>query len=128
MYNIKKVVFIIIGILAILVGSIGVVLPVIPTTPFLLVASFCFAKGSDKFDKWFKSSKLYKKYLENFIKNKSMTLKEKICILLISDIMISFPIIILDSRYIKIFLIMVNTLKYYYFIFKINTEKSYKVY
>lgn len=123
MDNIKKVIFIIIGLVALILGSIGVILPILPTTPFLLLASFCFVRGSDKFDKWFKSSKIYKNYLEDFAENKSMTLKQKISILAFADIMIAFPLLILDSLYIKLFLILVVMFKYYYFIFKIKTIK-----
>lgn len=60
MTNIKKFFYIFIGLIAFLLGAIGVVLPVLPTTPFLLVASFCFVRGSEKFDKWFKSTRIYK--------------------------------------------------------------------
>lgn len=123
MDNIKKVIFIIIGLVALILGSIGVILPILPTTPFLLLASFCFVRGSDKFDKWFKSSKIYKNYLEDFAENKSMTLKQKISILAFADVMIAFPLLILDSLYIKLFLILVVMFKYYYFIFKIKTIK-----
>lgn len=123
MKNIKKIMFIIIGMVSLILGSIGVILPVIPTTPFLLLASFCFVRGSKKFDMWFKSSKIYKNHLESFVENRAMTLKQKICILLFADIMIAFPLIILDNMYVKLFLILVIMFKYYYFIFKIETIK-----
>lgn len=123
MKNIKKIMFIIIGMVSLILGSIGVILPVIPTTPFLLLASFCFARGSKKFDMWFKSSNTYKNYLESFVENRAMTLKQKICILVFADIMIAFPLIILDNMYVKVFLILVIMFKYYYFIFKIQTIK-----
>lgn len=123
MQSIKKIIFIIIGLVALVLGSIGVILPVLPTTPFLLLASFCFVRGSDRFDSWFKSSMIYKNYLEDFCENRSMTLKQKFSISLFADIMIAFPIVILDNIYVRIFLIFVVIYKYYYFIFRINTQE-----
>lgn len=123
MNNIKKTMFIIIGLISFILGFIGVMLPVLPTTPFLLLSSFCFAKGSDRFDKWFKSTKLYKIHLKDFTENRSMTIKQKIYLLVFSDIMIAFPLIILNNIYIKLFLILIVIFKYYYFIFKIKTIK-----
>ncbi|MDY2883342.1 MAG: YbaN family protein [Romboutsia timonensis] len=123
MNRIKKIIFVIVGFISLLLGIIGTVLPILPTVPFLLLTSYCFARGSNKFEVWFKSSKIYKKYLENFILNKSMTLKQKIYISTFADIMIAFPLIILDNLYIKLFLIIIIIFKYYYFIFKIKTIK-----
>lgn len=123
MNRIKKIIFVIVGFISLLLGIMGTVLPILPTVPFLLLASYCFARGSNKFEVWFKSSKIYKKYLENFILNKSMTLKQKIYISTFSDIMIAFPLVILNNLYIKLFLIIVIIFKYYYFIFKIKTIK-----
>lgn len=123
MNRIKKIIFVIVGFVSLLLGLIGTVLPVLPTVPFLLLTSYCFARGSSKFEIWFKSTKIYKKYLESFILNKSMTLKQKICLSTFADIMIAFPLIILDNLYIKLFLIIIVMFKYYYFIFKIKTIK-----
>ena len=123
MNRIKKIIFVIVGFISLLLGIMGTVLPILPTVPFLLLTSYCFARGSNKFEVWFKSSKIYKKYLENFILNKSMTLKQKIYISTFADIMIAFPLVILNNLYIKLFLIIVIIFKYYYFIFKIKTIK-----
>lgn len=123
MNRIKKIIFVIVGFISLLLGIIGTVLPILPTVPFLLLTSYCFARGSNKFEVWFKSSKIYKKYLEDFILNKSMTLKQKIYISTFADIMIAFPLIILNNLYIKLFLIIIIIFKYYYFIFKIKTIK-----
>ena len=121
MNRIKKIIFVIVGFISLLLGVIGIVLPILPTVPFLLLTSYCFARESNKFETWFKSSKIYKKYLESFILNKSMTLKQKIYISTFADIMIAFPLIILNNLYIKLFLIIIIIFKYYYFIFKIKT-------
>jgi len=119
----KKLIFVIVGFIAFACAVIGVVLPILPTTPFLLLASFCFVRGSEKFDKWFKETKIYKKHLETFVRERAMTLKQKLSILLFADIMIAFPLIILKSIPVKIILILVILCKYYYFIFKIKTIK-----
>ena len=123
MNRIKKIIFVIVGFISLLLGIMGTVLPILPTVPFLLLASYCFARGSNKFEVWFKSSKIYKKYLEDFILNKSMTLKQKIYISTFADIMIAFPLVILNNLYIKLFLIIIIIFKYYFFIFKIKTIK-----
>ena len=126
MNKIKKYIYIAVGLIAFLLGAIGVILPVLPTTPFLLLASFCFAKGSERFHKWFTESKIYKKYLESFVKEKAMTLKQKITILAFADFMMAFPLILLDNLHVKILLVALIFFKFYYFIFKIKTIKTVK--
>lgn len=123
MTNIKKFFYIIIGLIAFLLGAIGVVLPVLPTTPFLLLASFCFVRGSEKFDKWFKSTKTYKKHLESFVESRSMTMKQKVSLVLFADFMMLIPFIMVDNIHMRMTLIMVALIKLYYFIFKIKTIK-----
>lgn len=124
MEKIKKFLYVTIGIISFGLGAIGVVLPVLPTTPFLLLSSFCFVRGSERFDKWFKGTKLYKKHLESFVNNRQMTLKQKITILLFADFMLMFPLIILDSLIVKGLIVIVMLTKYWYFVFRIKTVKK----
>ncbi len=124
MNKMKRYMYIAAGIISVVLGSIGVVLPVLPTTPFLLLASFCFAKGSKRFDDWFKSTRLYKKHLESFVENRAMTLKQKWTLLLFADFMMMFPLIILDSLIIKGIIVVVIICKYYYFFNHIETIKE----
>lgn len=99
------------------------ILPILPTTPFLLLASFCFVRGSDKFDRWFKETKIYKKHLENFVNNRAMTLKQKVCILLFADTMILTAMYFVNNFHARIAMAVVILLKLYYFTFKIKTIK-----
>ena len=73
--------FIILGILCVALGSIGVVLPVLPTTPFLLAAAFCFAKSSERLNRWLKGTRLYRSHLETFHRGEGMTLPAKLRII-----------------------------------------------
>jgi uncharacterized membrane protein YbaN (DUF454 family) len=121
MSKIVKFLYIIIGFIALGFGVLGLILPVLPTTPLLLLASFCFVKGSERFERWFKGTKLYKRHLETFVKERAMTLKQKLTILLFADMMIAIPFFILESIWIRVMLLLIVFYKYYYFIYKIKT-------
>ena len=79
-----KIVYLALAFLFLAVGAVGVVLPVLPTTPFLLVAGACFARGSERFHRWFLGTRLYQKHLDSFVKSRAMTLRTKLCILLLA--------------------------------------------
>lgn len=124
--KIKNILFIIAGFLSLGLGILGIVLPVVPTTPLLLLASFCFVKGSTKFETWFKGTDLYKKHVESFLRNKSMTLKQKVMLNLFADTMIIIAFINVQIVYVRVLLVLIIIYKYYYFIAKIKTVKSDK--
>lgn len=116
-----KYIYITIGLIAFALGVIGVVIPVLPTTPFLLLASYCFAKGSKKFDLWFKSTKIYKKNLKGFIEDKSMTLKEKLTIVSFAYTMLLITLIATDKMVVKFIITGCMLFIFYYFTFVIRT-------
>lgn len=119
-----KLLWLMIGIVSMVLGAIGVVLPVLPTTPFLLLASFCFAKGSDRFHKWFIGTKLYKKHLESFVTSRSMTLKTKLFILLPASAMLILAMLAMSNIYGRVFIVFLIIFKYIYFFTRIETVKA----
>lgn len=119
-----KLLWLMIGIVSMVLGAIGVVLPVLPTMPFLLLASFCFAKGSDRFHKWFIGTKLYKKHLESFVTSRSMTLKTKLCILLPASAMLILAMLAMSNIYGRVFIVFLIIFKYIYFFTRIETVKA----
>ncbi|MEH7494366.1 YbaN family protein [Neobacillus niacini] len=127
MSKIIKFLYIIIGFIALGLGVLGLVLPVLPTTPLLLLASYCFVKGSERFEHWFKGTTLYKRHLETFVRERAMTLKQKLTILLFADVMIAIPFFILDSFFIRLMLVIIVFYKYYYFIYRIKTVPSKEI-
>ena len=68
---------------------LGAVLPVLPTTPFMLLAAFCFARSSERLDAWFKSTKLYRHVFESYVEKRSMTVRAKLSIILPSTALLS---------------------------------------
>ena len=103
-----KTLYLIIGFLFFGLGAIGVILPVLPTTPFLLVASYCFARGSKRFNDWFLSTKIYQKHLDSFVKERAMTLKTKISLLSFASAMLILAFCLVDVIYARILIIAVH--------------------
>ncbi len=121
-----KVIYFIGGIVCFVLGAIGVVLPILPTTPFLLAAAFCFARSSQKVNDWYLQTKLYRNHLDSFVQERAMTLKTKVSILGFASFMLAFPLIFSQNIYLRILIICLYCIKYYYFIFKIKTISSQK--
>ncbi len=119
-----NIILVFFGFIFLSIGLIGAMIPVLPTTPFIILASASFVKGSPRFDRWLKSTKIYKNYAEDFINNRSMTFKRKAQIMALSDLMLLYPLIKVNSIYARIFIISVIIVKYWYFIFKIKTAKE----
>ena len=105
-----KGIYIILGIIFLGVGIIGIVLPVLPTTPFILLASFCLAKGSDRINNRFKKTKIYREYILNFKEN-GLTKKQKIRIVLTADLMLLASGYFVNNFHVRIFLFCLALIK-----------------
>ncbi|WP_462131364.1 YbaN family protein [Staphylococcus aureus] len=101
-----RLILIVIGLIFTALGIAGAVLPLLPTTPFLLVAVFCFARSSDRFYNWLINQKIYKEYVENFYLHRGYTLQQKIKILISLYIVIGFSIYMVDVLAARIGLII----------------------
>lgn len=121
-----KLIYMLLGFICLGLGSIGVVLPILPTAPFLLGSAFFFAKSSKRLNDWFVSTKIYQNHLDSFVKEKAMSLKTKICILLLASVMLAFPLVFSDNIYLKILIVVLYAVKYYYFLYRIKTIPEYK--
>lgn len=127
-----KIVFIVFGFIFIGLGCLGIPLPVLPTTPFFLLAAICFAKGSKRLETWFKSTKLYHKHLESFVENRSMTLKAKLTILFTASAMLLLSFGMMQYKAIvngnsvgniigRVVILIMIPIKYIYFFTRIKT-------
>ncbi len=100
--KLKKVFFVILGCIGVGLGALGAVLPMLPAFPFLLLATYSFAKSSDRLHTWFINTKLYKNNLESYVKGQGMTWKTKIRIMITVTLLMvfSFAMMIRKDLYI----------------------------
>ncbi|MBF0813057.1 YbaN family protein [Staphylococcus xylosus] len=94
------------GVLFTIIGFVGAILPLLPTTPFLLVAVICFSKSSERFENWLVNTKIYITYVESFKNNKGYTLKNKFKLLISVYIVVGFSIFMIDHSLIRLGLVI----------------------
>ncbi|WP_147624746.1 YbaN family protein [Treponema denticola] len=126
--KIINIFWIVLGFICLGLGIIGIIMPILPTTPFFMVTVVCFAKGSERLKRWFMGTSFHKKYIQSFYEKKGMTLKNKVIILSFASIMLAAAFYFSAKPYARILIACVIAAKYYVFIFKIKTlpedEKS----
>lgn len=120
----KKLLYIIIGCAGVGFGAVGAVLPMLPTFPFLMLAAFCFARSSEKLDRWFKSTRLYKDNLEQFVAGRGMTKKTKVRIMISVTLLMSIGFVMMGAKGIITGCIVLGCIWVFhiiYFIFGVKT-------
>jgi uncharacterized protein len=111
-----KVLYAFLGLLCVAAGGIGIVLPILPTTPFFLLASFLFLKSSPKLQRWLEGTKAYQKTAGSFLTNRGLSLRAKLSILIPVLIMLTFMFLSVESTALKILAVALGTIKTIVFI------------
>ncbi len=120
--KIKRALFIIVGLICFVIGTIGVIAPFLPSFPFYLATAFCFSRSSEKLDNWFKSTKLYKNNLESYVKGEGMKMATKLRIMLIVTVLFAFAIYMMKNVLVgQIVIFIVWLFHILYFTFMVKT-------
>lgn len=122
----KKIIYTLLGFIFIFLGVIGIVLPFLPTTPFLLAAAFCLARSSERFHRWFMGTRLYRKYLGDYVKHRAMTMSAKLRVLASVTILLSVGCVLTGSLHARIAMGAVLLGHCYYFLFRMKTIPTEK--
>ena len=116
-----KTVYLLLGLISLFIGMIGIVLPILPTTPFLLLTGYFLAKSSDKLHDKFTGSKIYKKYLKDFAENRTIKNNYKWTLMIFVDIMMLISFLSISIVALKVLIVVLEIYKYYYFTYHIKT-------
>ena len=76
--GISKILLVLGGVICVALGGIGIFVPILPTTPFLLIAAVCFARSSERFYRWLITNRWFGEYIKNYREGKGITLKRKV--------------------------------------------------
>ena len=124
---IKRLIFLILGLLCLTLGTIGVFLPILPTVPFYLATVFCFSQSSQKLHDWFIGTELYKKHLQSFVEKKGMLMKTKVSIITTVTLLMGFGFFMMARNGIWIpciILAVVWVCHVIYFVFGVKTIRT----
>ena len=103
-----KKLLVLLGFVSLFLGIIGIVIPLLPTTPFLLLSAACFIQGSDRLYQWLMNNRIFGSYIRNYAEYKAIPLKTKILAISFLWITILYSsIFILESVYIRILLVAI---------------------
>lgn len=108
MPKLYKYFYLISGILLVAIGVIGIFLPVLPTTIFLILASACFVKSSPRANEWLRNHKVLGMYIKNYQDKTGLTFRAKIFNITFLWVMILLSAFYFTSEfYIRIILILI---------------------
>ena len=97
--KIVRILLIAAGTISLALGAIGVFLPVLPTTPFLLLAAACYYRSSKRMHRWLLNNKWFGEYIRNYKEGKGLPLKTKITALAMLWVTIGVSAVFMLNRF-----------------------------
>src|SRR5688500_15678440 len=99
MMDFRKAVLIFAGTVCVALGVLGMFLPLLPTTVFLLMAAYCYSRSSEKFHTWLLNNRLCGSYIRNYKSGEGISVRQKISTIMILWISIGFSMWIVSAGF-----------------------------
>ncbi len=105
--KLKRRLLIIIGTICVAIGVIGIFIPILPTTPFLLLAAACYLRSSQKFYNWLMNNRLFGIYIRNYSEGRGIPVKVKLFTIVLLWVAISISIWLAANLIVTIILLII---------------------
>ncbi|UCH01888.1 MAG: YbaN family protein [Candidatus Bathyarchaeota archaeon] len=104
----KQILFVFLGTIFLCIGCVGLIIPLLPTTPFLLLAAACYVRGSERLHDWMMNNRVFGKLIKNYLEKKGLEVQQKVFALVFLWLMIVFAIYyIVDTLLFRILLFLI---------------------
>lgn len=96
--DVRKAILIFVGTVCVGLGLLGMFLPLLPTTVFLLMAAYCYSKSSDRFYNWLLTNRYCGSYISNYRSGRGISLRQKVSTITILWASIGLSIWLMDGK------------------------------
>ncbi|ENH95937.1 hypothetical protein J416_13474 [Gracilibacillus halophilus YIM-C55.5] len=103
----KRILWMIGGSISLIIGFIGIFLPLLPTTPLVLLAGFCYGKSSPRLHQWLMTNKYFGHYLVDYQKGNGVPVRVKVFATIIVWSSVLFTLTVIPLLAVKLFMVLV---------------------
>lgn len=108
--SVKRTLFVLVGTLFLAIGFVGIIIPVLPTAPLLLLAAACYLRGSEKLHRWMIENRIFGEFIRNYTEGRGIEPRQKVITLAFLWMTISFSALyLIENLPVRILLFLIAT-------------------
>jgi len=105
--ELKRYLLILSGTISLAIGIVGIFTPILPTTPFLLLATACYLRSSQRFHRWLMNNRVFGGYIRNYTEGRGIPIRVKLFTITLLWVTIGISIWAVDNLIVTIVLLIV---------------------